>query len=73
MDRKIAIALTLFVLIYGAVYMTRPAFLFVKPSDALREFGIGYKNRTILPLWLFSIILGILCYFAAMYYVTFQD
>lgn len=73
MDQKIAIALVLFVISYGIVYITRPAFLFTKPSDVPREFGIGYKNRTILPLWLFSIVLGLLCYFIALYYVTFNS
>lgn len=49
--------------------MIKPSFLYNKDSS-LRQFGIGYKNKTILPLWLFSIILGILIYMLVLYYVT---
>ena len=49
--------------------MIKPSFLYNKDSS-LRQFGIGYKNNTILPLWLFSIILGILIYMLVLYYVT---
>jgi hypothetical protein len=48
----------------------KPAFLYNK-DGSIREFGIGYKNKTIVPLWLFSIILGILTYLFVMYYLAF--
>ena len=37
-----------------------------------REFGIGYKNKTILPLWLMVIILAILTYFGILCYVNYN-
>ena len=39
-------------------------------KDGVREFGIGYKNKTILPIWLLSLVLGICSYLVVMYYVT---
>jgi hypothetical protein len=48
----------------------KPAFLF-KPDGSMREFGIGYKNKTILPLWLVAILLSMLCYLGVLYYVTY--
>lgn len=62
-------AMLIFFAIYGIVYLLKPQFLFIKPSDTPRDFGIGYRNKTILPLWLFSILLGILSYFFVVYYV----
>jgi hypothetical protein len=44
---------------------------FYNKDGSIREFGIGYKNKTILPIWLSSIVLGILCYLAVMYYVDY--
>lgn len=68
-QNKALAAIAIFFAIYGLIYMWKPAFLFVKPTDVPREFGIGYKNKTILPLWLFSILLGIMSYFLVVYYV----
>jgi hypothetical protein len=45
---------------------------FYNKDGSIREFGIGYKNKTILPIWLLSIILGIVCYLAVMYYVSYS-
>jgi hypothetical protein len=62
-------ALILFFGLYFLIYLYKPTFLFVKPTNQPREFGIGYKNKTILPLWLFSILLGIISYFIIVYYL----
>ena len=64
------IAIILFVVIFSIIQFMKPSFLF-KSDGSLRVFGIGYKNKTILPIWLFSIILGILSYLAVMFYMTY--
>jgi hypothetical protein len=60
-------SIILFLMIFGLMYVLQPAFLFNK-DGSVREFGVGYKNKTILPLWLFSIVLGILSYVLVLYY-----
>lgn len=62
------VSVALFVLIFGLIQMMKPA-CFYNKDGSIREFGIGYKNKTILPIWLLSILLGILCYLAVLYYV----
>lgn len=64
------ISIIFFICIFLIIQFTKPVFLF-KSDGSLRVFGIGYKNKTILPIWLFSIILGILCYLLVMCYVTY--
>ena len=64
------ISIILFVFMFGLIVMIKPAFLYNK-DGSVREFGIGYRNKTILPVWLLSIVLGILCYLAVMYYVSY--
>jgi hypothetical protein len=64
------ISIILFVVIFSMIQYLKPAFLF-KSDGSLRIFGIGYKNKTILPIWLFSIILGISSYLAVMFYMTY--
>ena len=63
------IAVVLFIFIFGIIQMMKPA-CFYNKDGSIREFGIGYKNKTILPIWLLSIILGIVCYLIVVYYVV---
>ena len=63
------IAVILFVIIFGIIQMMKPA-CFYNRDGSIREFGIGYKNKTILPIWLLSLVLGILCYLAVLYYIN---
>jgi uncharacterized membrane protein YidH (DUF202 family) len=62
-------AIILFVIIFGLIQLMKPACLYNK-DGSMREFGIGYKNKTILPMWLLSLVLGILCYLIVIYYVA---
>ncbi len=63
------VAVMLFIIIFGTIQMMKPA-CFYNRDGSIREFGIGYRNKTILPIWLLSLVLGILCYLALLYYVN---
>ena len=63
------VSIILFILMFGLIIMIKPAFLYNK-DGSIREFGIGYKNKTILPIWLLSIILGIISYLLVIFYIT---
>jgi uncharacterized membrane protein YidH (DUF202 family) len=64
------VSVVLFIIIFGIIQMMKPA-CFYNKDGSIREFGIGYKNKTILPIWLLSLVLGILCYLAVMYYISY--
>lgn len=68
-DNITLFSVILFMVIFGSIQFIKPSFLYNK-DGSVREFGIGYKNKTIFPVWLLSIVLGILSYLAVMYYVT---
>lgn len=63
-------SIILFLSIFTFIQLLQPAFLY-NIDGSLRDFGVGYKNKTILPIWLLSIVLGILSYCAVRFYVTF--
>ena len=65
------VSVILFIIIFGFIQVIKPA-CFYNKDGSIREFGIGYKNKTILPIWLLSIVLGILCYLSVMYYIAFS-
>ena len=47
----------------------KPPFLYNK-DGSLREFHIDMQ-KTILPVWLLSIMVAIMCYLAVLYYVAY--
>ena len=63
------VSIILFIIIFGSIQMLKPSFLYNK-DGSLREFGVGYKNKTILPVWLLSLVLGILSYLLVLFYIT---
>ena len=64
-----SVSIILFIVFFYIIQLMKPLFLY-NTDGSIREFGIGYKNKTILPIWLLSIILGILCYLVVMYYIA---
>jgi hypothetical protein len=61
-------AILLYIIVFMLVQYINPSFIY-NEDGSLREFGVGYSNKTILPIWLVAIILGILSY-VAVYYMT---
>jgi len=65
------VSIVLFIVLFFIIQWLKPAFLY-NSDGSIREFGIGYKNKTILPVWLLSIVLGILSYTAVLFYVNYS-
>jgi hypothetical protein len=61
-------AILLYVIVFMLVQYMNPSFLY-NEDGSLREFGIGYSSKTVLPIWLVAIILGILSYLT-VYYIS---
>ena len=55
------VSIVVFLLLFVLIMITKPTTIFDK-NGRPRDFGIGYKNKTILPLWLTVIILAIFSY-----------
>jgi hypothetical protein len=64
---KLYISITLFISLYMIVIIVKPSFIYNHRQNALRQFGVGYKNTTVLTLWIVSILLAILSYFIVIY------
>ena len=46
----VTISIILYICLYLLIVFIKPSFLFNK-NGSLREFGIGYRNKTIIPIW----------------------
>lgn len=63
----VLISIIIYIILIFIVVRNKPH-LFYNEDGSLKAFGVGYKNKTILPIWLFFILLGILCYLFVLYY-----
>ena len=67
----VIVSLIVFTTSYILLNFVKPNFLY-NENSTLRDFGIGFRKKTVLPLWLISIVLAILSYFSVLYYVTYN-
>lgn len=63
------ISILIFVVIYGIIVLSKPGFMYNK-DGSLRQFGVGYQKKTILPAWLIAIVISIVSYFGVLYYIS---
>jgi hypothetical protein len=45
----------------GCLYYVKPTLLF-DANGSYRPFGLGYSNKTILPIWLATLFISIISY-----------
>ena len=67
MLNRLTIVIFLFIILYSIIVILKPEMIFNNKSECLRQFGVGYKNTTIVPLWLVSILFAIISYFLVLY------
>jgi len=63
---KQSLTIILFIAIFFTFNSLKPS-IFYNTDGSLKEFGTGYRHKTIFPLWLFSIALSIVSYLAISY------
>ena len=65
---SISTAIIVFLVIFIIFAYLKPHFLYAK-DGSLRTFGLGKSNCTILPIWLFVIVLAIMSYLLVLHYL----
>jgi len=68
-NNKTSVAILIFVILFGFINMAKPAFMY-NEDGSIKEFGVGFRKKTIIPVWLISIMLAIISYFSVMYYTS---
>ena len=62
-------AILIFLIVYLTINHLKPNILYTKDGN-LRMFGLGYNHKTVIPLWLVSIVIAILSYVAVLYWIA---
>lgn len=67
-DNSLLFSIVLFLALFFSITKMKPSILF-KHDGSIREFGLNSSNKTIIPIWLFTICIAILSYIGIQYYV----
>jgi sterol desaturase/sphingolipid hydroxylase (fatty acid hydroxylase superfamily) len=67
---KVSVSICIFLIIMAIVHITKPGFIYM-PDGGFRQFGIGYRNKTVFPIWIISILTAILSYLFVLYYLAY--
>ena len=68
---KLNIAVMLFLILFAILHHLKPAAVY-NSDGGFRPFGVGYKHKTVIPVWVVSIVLAILCYLAVCMFIAFM-
>jgi hypothetical protein len=52
------------------IHVYKPALMY-NEDGGFRPFGIGYRHKTVIPIWIASIVIAIFSYLAVLYYLVF--
>lgn len=58
---KVRFAIFIFLILFGIFHYIKPSFAY-QPNGAYRPFGVGYKHKTVIPIWVIAILLAIFSY-----------
>ena len=70
-NNKFLLSIIIFLLFFITIILTKPSLIFDKNGKP-REFGLGYKNKTIVPIWLAVLIFSIISYLCVLCYINFN-
>jgi hypothetical protein len=65
---KLNVTIFLFLILFTLVHLLKPGLVYEK-DGSFREFGVGYRHKTVIPIWVVSIVLAILSYLAVSWYL----
>lgn len=67
---KLTVSIIIFLIIFLILHTIKPSIVYDN-DGAFREFGVGYKHKTVVPIWLVAIFTSILTYTFVLYSIEF--
>ena len=64
---KLSLSVVLFLFLFSIIHIAKPSLLYTK-EGGFRQFGVGYKQKTVIPIWIVAIMLAILSYVLMSYW-----
>ena len=68
---KLSISILIFLILFSIVHMMKPTMLY-NDDGSFRQFGVGYRHKTVIPIWGVSMVIAIFSYLFVMYYLAYM-
>ena len=66
---RLQFAIVLFLIVFTMIHLNKPSLLY-ENDGSFRKFGVGYRKKTVVPIWLISIIVALLSYVVVSFYLA---
>jgi hypothetical protein len=67
---KSSVAIVLFLVAFFLFHYVKPGFAYGNEGE-FRTFGLGYRNKTVVPIWVVAIALAVLSYVVVLAICTY--
>lgn len=67
---KLSISILIFLILFSIIHMMKPTMLY-NDDGSFRQFGVGYRHKTVIPIWGVSMVIAIFSYLSVMYYLAY--
>lgn len=68
---KLNISLLIFLIIFFMIHYLKPTIVYDENGE-FRPFGVGYRHKTVIPIWLVAIITAIFSYLFVLSYLAYM-
>ena len=62
-------SILLFVIIFSIINYYKPSFLY-NSDGSIRDFGLNSSKKTVVPVWLLTLLTAMFSYLVVLYYVS---
>lgn len=67
---KLSFSIFIFLVLFSIFHYIKPGFAY-NTYGGFRPFGLGYRNKTVIPIWSVAILLAITSYLMILYYLEY--
>ena len=68
---KLSISILIFLILFSIIHMIKPTMLY-NNDGSFRQFGVGYRHKTVIAIWSVSMVIAIFSYLFVMYYLAYM-
>jgi len=67
-QHKVNVAIIIFIILFSLFHYFKPGFAY-NNEGGFRPFGVGFRNKTVIPVWVVAIILGVFSYLLVLFWI----
>jgi hypothetical protein len=67
-QNKVNVAIIIFLILFSTFHYIKPGFAYNR-EGGYRPFGLGFRNKTVVPIWIVAIVFAILSYLFVLFWI----